>query len=234
MISLQRVLGDKRGIVLPLAILALVNVVLYAVVVFPLGRQVASAEAEATAQHQELNAARADLKSAKATVTGKAQADAALQTFYKDVLPGDQGTARRLTYTRLAQLARQANVTLEHGTNAVAREKGSSLAKLTTTYSLTGDYRNVRKFVYAIETAPEFIVIDNVGLQSAGEQPQQRRGLGMALGISTYFRAANGGEESCAGDGPAATGDSRPAGGGAGRAARLLAVARGHGRALAV
>jgi Tfp pilus assembly protein PilO len=195
MIMLQRVLAEKRRLVVPLALFALANVVLYAVVVFPLSHQVAGAEAEATLQHQQLNAARFDLKSAKAIVTDKAQADAALQKFYKEVLPGDQGTARRLTYTRLAELAHQANVKLEHGTNSVTREKGSTLARLVTTYTLTGDYRNVRKFIYAIETAPEFIVIENIGLQAAGEQPpQQSRGLGMTLEISTYFRAGNVGE----------------------------------------
>ena len=194
MTTLQRVLAEKRSIVFPLLLFVIANVVLYAVVVFPLGHQVASAHAEATHQHEQLYAARLELKTARATVTGKAQADEALQQFYKAVLPGDQGTALRLTYTRLAALAHQANVKLEHGVNAVSREKGSTLAKLTTTYSLSGDYRNVRKFIYAIETAPEFIVIDNIALQSAGDQGQPNRGLGMTLEISTYFRAPNGGE----------------------------------------
>jgi Tfp pilus assembly protein PilO len=179
--------------VVPLVLVAIANVVLYAVVVFPLSRQVMNAETEARVQHQQLNSARFDLKAAKATVTGKAQADAALQHFYRDVLPADQGVARRITYTRLAQIAHQANVKLEQGTNGVAHEKGSSLAKLTTRYTLTGDYRNVRKFIYVIETAPEFIVIENIGLQSSGEA-QQSRGLAMTLDIATYYRSGNGGE----------------------------------------
>ena len=193
MTTLQRVLSEKRALLVPLALFAIANVVLYVVVVFPLTHQVASAEADARAAHQQLNAARHDLKTAKATVLGKAQADSALQKFYKDVLPASQSVAQRNTYTRLAQLARQTNVKLEHGTNDITHEKGSSLAKLTTTYSLTGEYRNVRKFIYAIETAPEFIIIENVALTSPGEQ-QQSRGLGMTLAISTYFRTGNGGE----------------------------------------
>lgn len=193
MTDVARVLREKRRVVLPLAFFAIANVVLYAVVVFPLKRQVANAEVEARAQHQHLNAARFDLKNAKATVTGKAQADSALQKFYKDVLPSDQGIARRLTYTRLAQLARQANVKLEHGTNNVSKEKESSLSKLTTTYTLTGDYRDVRKFIYSLETAPEFIVLENVGLTSPGEQAQTR-GLAMNLEIATYFRSGNDGQ----------------------------------------
>ena len=189
----ERVVREKRRILLPLAVLAIVNVALYAVVVFPLERQVASAETEARAQHDHLSEARFDLKNAMATVTGKKQADSALQKFYKDVLPTDQSTARRITYTRLAQIARQANVKLEHGLNGITQAKGSSLAKLTTTYTLTGEYRDVRRFIYALETAPEFIVLENVALTSAGEQAPTR-GLAMTLEIATYFRSGNVGQ----------------------------------------
>lgn len=191
--TIQRVLREKRHLVFPLALLAIANVVLFAVVVFPLQRQVANAEIEARAQHQHLNAARFDLKNAKATVAGQAQADSALQKFYKDVLPSSQSAARSLTYTRLARLARQANVKLEHGSNGVTQEKGSTLSKLTTRYTLTGEYRDVRRFIYSLETAPEFIVLENVGLTSPGEQAQGR-GLAMNLDIATYFRSGNDGQ----------------------------------------
>jgi hypothetical protein len=189
----QRVLSEKRRVIIPLALFAVANVVLYAVVVFPLGRQVVNAEAEARTEHQRLNAARFDYLSAKATISGKAQADSALQKFYKDVLPVDQGTARKITYTRLAQLARQANVKLEHGNNAVGHEKDSELSKLATKYTLTGDYRDVRKFIYSLETAPEFIILEKVELASSGEQAQPH-GLSMTLDIATYFRSGNDGQ----------------------------------------
>jgi type IV pilus assembly protein PilO len=189
MSTLQRALSEKRRIIVPLALAIAANVALYAVVVFPLGRQVAAAQAQAQAEHEELNRARLDYQSAKATVTGKQQADSALQKFYKEVLPADQSIARRLTYTRLAQLAKQANVKLEHGTNSVAHEKGSTLSKLSTTYTLTGDYRDVRRFIYSLETAPEFIVLENIGLTSGSEQPG--RGLSMNLDIATYFRSGD-------------------------------------------
>ena len=191
----QRALVEKRNILVPLLVGIIANIVLYVVVVFPLGHTVVKTERDERTAREQLLKARQDFNGAKATVTGKAQADAALQRFYKEVLPSDGATARRITYTRLAELAHQANVKLEHGTNNVVREKDSSLSKLTTTYLLSGDYRNIRKFIYAIETAPEFIVIENVGLQSAGEQAQQQnRGLAMSLDIATYFRTGNGGQ----------------------------------------
>jgi len=188
--SLERALTEKRRIIVPIVVGLIVNVVLYVAVLFPLGRQVASAEEAQHAAHDQLNKARDDDRMAKATVSGKQQADSALVKFYKDVLPTDQSVALRLTFTRLAQLAQQANVKLEHGNNAVVKVKGSSLAKVTTTYTLTGDYRAVRQFIYSLETAPEFIVLENVTLSSPNEA-QQSGALGMNLEIATYFRSGN-------------------------------------------
>jgi hypothetical protein len=111
------------------------------------------------------------------------------------VLPASAANARKLTYTRLAQLARQANVTLEHGSNAIKHEKGSQLSKLTTTYTLSGDYRDVRRFIYSLETAPEFIVLENIGLTSAAGEQQVKRGLAMSLEIATYYRSGDVGTD---------------------------------------
>lgn len=190
----SRIIAEKRGLIVPLVLAIAGNVLLYALVVFPLGRQVVSAEEEARVQRQQLARARQDAQLARATVTGKQQADAALQKFYKDVLPTDSGVARKLTFTRLAQLARQANVQLEHGSNAVNHEKGSELSKLTTTYTLSGDYRDVRRFIYSLETAPEFIVLDNVNLSAPTGEQQQTRGLSMNIEIATYFRTGDAGQ----------------------------------------
>ena len=190
----KRVLAEKRHLIVPLILALVANALLYAVVVFPLGHQVRSAETEAGVQRELLNRARLDAKTAKATVSGKQQADSALEKFYKEELPANQAIARKLTYTRLAQLARQANVQLEHGTNAVQHEKGSELSKLTTNYTLTGDYRDVRRFIYSLETAPEFIVLDNVSLTSSSGEQQANRGLSMNLEIATYFRSGDVGD----------------------------------------
>jgi len=185
----HRALNDKRRMIVPLVVGVIANVVLFAVGVYPLSYRVASTESEERTARDELVKARQDYNNAKATVTGNQQADVALQKFYKDVLPPDQSVARRLTFTRLTELARQANVKLDHGTNEVAHEKGSSLAKLTTRYTLMGDYRDVRRFIYSIEIAPEFIVLENIGLTSSEQQTV--RGVAMNLEISTYFRSGN-------------------------------------------
>lgn len=185
----RRAFVEKRRIIVPVVFGIIAVLVLYVAVVFPLSRQIASTERDERTSRDELVKARQDYNSAKATVTGKQKADSALQKFYKDVLPGDKSVAQRLTFTRLAELAQQSNVKLEHGSNEVTHEKGSSLSKLTTRYTLTGDYRDVRHFIYALETAPEFIILENIGLTSASDQ--QARGVAMNLEIATYFRSGD-------------------------------------------
>lgn len=191
MTDVARIATEKRRILVPVVLLVLANILLYAVVVFPLGRQVASAEDQARAEQLQVRRSRTDLSNAKASVTGKQQADAALQKFYKDVLPGDGSEARRITFTRLQQLAQQSNVRLGSGANSVSHVKNSTLSKLTTTYTLAGDYRDVRKFIYALETMPEFVILENINLNTSGNTPAgdtQDRGLAMSLDIATYYR----------------------------------------------
>ena len=189
MTSYARIASEHRRLIVPLAIAILVNIAIYAAVVFPLGRQVVGLQQQTREMHETLQRARLDFQAARATVQGKQQADASLATFYKEVLPPDASTAIRITYVRLAQLARQANVLLERGANKEDPVKGSTLEKLSTTYTLSGDYRDVRRFIYSLETAPEFLVLENVALSSHDQGP---RGLSVSIAIATYFRAQNG------------------------------------------
>jgi hypothetical protein len=49
---------------------------------------------------------------------------------------------------------------------------------------LTGTYSDVRAFIHQLETAPEFVVVDNIELgQGADGGP-----LGVTLHLSTYYR----------------------------------------------
>jgi Tfp pilus assembly protein PilO len=186
----QRIFGEKRRIIGPLVILAVANVIAYVVIVFPLDRQVAAGERDQRAAQDVLRAARADYQTARATVAGKQEADASLRQFYSDVLPRTASAAQRVTYLRLAQLAQAANVHLERGANGIKTQKNSSLAKLSTSYRLSGDYRDVRQFIYSLETAPEFIVLENISLASGGADAGET--LSVQIDVSTYFRADDG------------------------------------------
>ena len=64
----------------------------------------------------------------------------------------------------------------------------SSLDRMSANVSLSGDYSNIRRFIYDLETAEEFFVVESVKLA-----PSSRRGGGsleVLLGVATYFTGA--------------------------------------------
>ena len=186
----RRVLHEKRALIWPIGIALILNVVLYAIVVYPLSKKVAGGEAAAAASAAALDAARRDHAAARATIAGKAQADVELEKFYGEVLPPDVSGARRITFLRMEQLAVQCNLRLERETSSPKAQRDSQLVKFTYTVSLSGEYRNVRRFIHALETAPEFLVLENVELS---QSEQESKPLNVMLQIATYYRAeANG------------------------------------------
>jgi Tfp pilus assembly protein PilO len=188
----RRVLHEKRTLIWPIAIALLVNVAVYAILVYPLSQKVAGGEQEAQASASALAAARRDYTAARATVAGKAQADAELQKFYNDVLPPDSSGARRITFLRIEQLAAQSNLRLERETSDPKPQRDSELVKFTYTATLSGEYRNIRRFIHALETAPEFLVLENV--QVSQNESDDRGGLNVIVQIATYYRiGAHGG-----------------------------------------
>jgi hypothetical protein len=58
-------------------------------------------------------------------------------------------------------------------------------------FERAGDWADILKFIYEIETGPEFIVIDNVLLSEGAEGVSA---LSLTLDVSTYFRASDGHE----------------------------------------
>ena len=86
--------------------------------------------------------------------------------------------------------ARWCNLKLERETSDPKRERDSDLVKFTYTASLSGDYRNIRRFIHELETRPEFLVLENVELS---QSEAEGRGLNVNLQIATYYRAVNNG-----------------------------------------
>jgi Tfp pilus assembly protein PilO len=186
MSSVSRVFQEKRALIWPIAIALVINVAIYAMVVYPLSQKVANGEQAAQASAAALMAARRDHAAARATVSGKGQADIELQKFYGDVLPPDVSGARRITFLRIEQLASQAGLRLERETSSPQEQRESNLVKFTYTASMSGEYRNVRRFIHDLETAPEFLVLENVQV-SQGEA--ESRALNVSVRIATYYRA---------------------------------------------
>jgi Tfp pilus assembly protein PilO len=190
-VTLKRVLSEKRRLLWPLVIVLLANVGVYALVAYPLSQKVAMGEEEANAAAASLASAKSEYANARATVTGKTQADTELAKFYEDVLPPDLSSARRMMYLPLEQLAEQTNLKGSRATQEPAPVRDSALHKLTGTAVLTGDYRNIRQYIHKLETAPEFIVLENVSL--AQSENEQARGITVTVQVATYYRAGGNG-----------------------------------------
>jgi len=186
----RRVFEEKRGLVVPLVAALVINVGIYALVVRPLAAKSATAADRAASAARSRQLAERDAASARALVTGKTRAEQELTTFYEKVLPPDLTAARRMTYTRLPELARKANVKFERRSSEMdLAERNPRFGRLHTRMVLEGSYEGLRQFIYELETTAEFIIIDDVTLTQA----EADRPLTLTLELSTYYRkGANG------------------------------------------
>jgi Tfp pilus assembly protein PilO len=181
----RRALAEHRRLVSMLAVAFGANFLVYTVWVYPLSERVANIEQRDRAAGRALAQARIDHAQASGTLTGKTRASAQLRTFYEDLLPRDLAGARRLTYLRLARLARAANLQYERSSYDPSIDTGSTLTRLQIQMVLSGSYADMRDFIYRLEAAPEFVVIDSVQLTAARSETGS---LVATLRLSTYYR----------------------------------------------
>lgn len=181
----KRAAAEYRRVLIPLAAALVVNLLVYAFVIYPLAQRVANVEGRNQRAAQALASARAEHARAAGALSGKDRAITELATFYTTVLPRDLAGARRLTHLRLARLARQANLRYGRATSEPISERDSVLTRLKVEMALTGSYAEMRTFIGQLERAPEFVVIDNVQLAQAAEPDTP---LDVKLALSTYYR----------------------------------------------
>jgi Tfp pilus assembly protein PilO len=184
-VPLTRVIREHRAALIPLGVVLAANVVVLIALVLPLSQRVSSNEQRSIVAERERVVAQAEFRRAEALRDGQAQATVDLQTFYKEVLPTDVTTARRLLGLRLQQLARENDVQFQSGGTTEEELEKSTLLRLTTQMRLSGEYDDIRGFIYALETAPAFVVIDNVKL---AEGVDLNAPLSVYLEVSTYYR----------------------------------------------
>ena len=181
-----RVASENKRVLVMLLVGVGVNVLLYAFGVYPLSQRVANVSDRNASAARALVAARQENGTATGTLAGKDRAVTELATFYTSVLPRDLASARRLTHLRIAQLARQHGLRYSRAQSEPVPERNSTLTRLKIDISLAGSYMEIRSFVHALETAPEFVVIDNVQLS---EEEDSGEGLALTLALSTFFRS---------------------------------------------
>ena len=181
----KRIVVEKRAWLIPLALGVIANIAVYLLVVYPLGMKSAGAEDRAAAAAQALQTAERDIAAARELVDGKTRADQELSTFYDKVLPADLPSARRLTYATLPLLARRSNVKfIDRRLEVEPYRKESRLGLLKIDTSWQGDYGSVRRFIYELESAPAFVIIDGLTLAQA----DVTKPLTLSLHLSTYYR----------------------------------------------
>jgi hypothetical protein len=190
MVPTARILADRRLLVSVLALLAIANFVGLALLFGPIRSRVRTLTQRATTASLSVSTATSELRDARETTAGSAQAVNDLQRFYTKVLPGNQPAARQVTLVRLAQLLQESNLTYDRRAfGQVPPEKDAVLTRATLTMNVYGSYRNLRQFLYKLETGPDFIVVREVGVAQA-EDPKEP--LEAALTLSTYFKATDG------------------------------------------
>lgn len=187
MLLAKRVAAEHRRVVVTLAVGLAANVLVYALLVYPAWQRVANVAERNQLAERALLEARRDHGEASGTLTGKDRAVAELATFYTSVLPKDLAGARRLTHLRLAQLARRSNLSYARASAEPVEDRDSTLTRLKIEMSLVGTYADMRSFIHQLETASEFVVIDNVQLTEGADG---NGALEVRLELSTYYQAA--------------------------------------------
>jgi Tfp pilus assembly protein PilO len=189
MVPVARLLAEKRLLLVPMGLLAIINVVMLGLVIGPLSARVQTLETRATAALLAVTVADRDLQAARALAAGRSQATTDLARFYREVLPPDHPNARRLTYLRLAELARAANLEFDRRTFAQDQPRDARLTRVDMTMTVIGGYRDLRRFLHAAETSEDFIVIRGV---SVARKDQESSLLEATLDLSTYYGPADG------------------------------------------
>jgi hypothetical protein len=182
----RRVLADYRAWIWPLGLLLAANLIVVVLAVVPMSRAVGAAETRARLAGVEASEAAAELKAVTATRDGRDAATRELAVFYRDVLPGDVSSARRLLQLRLAQLARSHDVAFARSAASPETIRGSDLARLRVSAELSGRYEDIRQFLYALETAKDFVIVESVVLAEGDELSSP---LDLTLNVATYYKA---------------------------------------------
>jgi len=184
----RRVFQERRRVVLPLLIFLVLNLAVLGGVVYPLKQKIEGAEGARSKASLALEKARADHRTAVGQRTSKARADVELKKFYSEILPKDFSAARNLTNFWLGRIAEQSKLTYRAGQYESEEIRDSNLMRFKGEVTLVGEYADIRRFLYQVETAQEFVIVERVQLT----QPNAVQGnaqLELALSVTTYYHA---------------------------------------------
>lgn len=183
----RRIFEEQKRILLPLAIAIVANVAVLALAVLPLRTAVASANARAIDTLRELAEARRLDRQVTLERTSKERADEELRKFHTEVLPRDFATAETTANLWLTRAAEDAGLSFKGSHFDWDAVRDSRLTRGVSRVTLEGRYPNIRRFLYAVETAREFLIVEKVELAEQSDQPAANGRLQVSLVVSTYF-----------------------------------------------
>jgi len=184
----RRVYEERRRIALPLLVVLIANVAILALAVFPLQRSVAGYENDALDFTAKLGRARRDNRQTRDARTAKNEADQELKKFYADVLPADYPNSVRLVLFWVGQAARESRVTPLSTQADHQPVHESRLERVSCHVTLRGDYQDIVHFLYLLETAHQFVIIEKVELAQQGTSLDKSSGaLDVGLDVATYY-----------------------------------------------
>lgn len=184
---LRRIFMERRAVLLPLLVAFVANAGVLLLGVLPLRQSVKGAETDALNSRVNLAGARAAEKGAKQAQSGKERADQEMKKFYAEILPRNFDAAANLISFWPIKIAQQSRVKWSSGTTQTKPlQDPSSLVKVSSKATLTGEYADIRRFLYEIETAEQFVIIESVELQQSGSA-QSSGVLEVSLEIATYY-----------------------------------------------
>ena len=185
--TFQRVLAEKRVAIGAVVTLVCGAVALWVVVVYPLTQRVAAAQLRAQSATASLETADTEHQAVQVLRQDKTRVEQQLAQFYEDVLPVGLAGARSVTYARLSELAGAHRLVMERRNVTLEDEfdDDGQLARLETTMVLSGDWVSIRRFMHALESSPEFMVIEGIALSQS--EPLDAV-VGLVLRVGTYYR----------------------------------------------
>jgi Flp pilus assembly protein TadG len=180
-----RIFNERRRVIVPLLVFLLANAVALGYVLW-LGNSMDAARASRDSALASLTLAKKNLKDAEGRKESTELAQVEIRKFYGEVLPKNLSSAINILNFWLGKVAATARVNYRAGSYDPNPVRDSLLTKVTGEITLAGEYANVRRFLYELETSQEFIIIEKVQLS----QPNAAQGtplLEVTLSVATYF-----------------------------------------------
>jgi|YNPNPStandDraft_1061719.scaffolds.fasta_scaffold07990_6 Tfp pilus assembly protein PilO len=139
-------------------------------------------------QVREKEQQRRELERAVAQLAATKERLRALEEDLKRLRGEEMGTMRARLVPFLLEVGertRRAGLFPERIGYSVAQDKKSGLVHFAATFELSGSYEQLRQCVRELEQAPQFLVIERLGLR--GEELATRSEIALQMVVGTYF-----------------------------------------------